>query len=126
VPDITPVVTATTRGAVAAWSRYEDGHYRVRVARLRGDAWRDEERLGGAGSVFPFFVADDSAAGAQLVFAEGAAGEWQLLELTATGQVESRSRFQAVSRGRPVVRRDAGGARLQWLGAGAARRERAP
>jgi hypothetical protein len=122
VPDITPVVAATARGAVVAWSRYEAGHYRVRVARLRAGSWRDEERLGGAGSVFPFFVVDDAAAGPHLVFPEGLAGEWELVELDGTGRVSSRSRFQGVPRLRPLVRRGAGGStRLQWLGDGVAR-----
>jgi hypothetical protein len=123
VPDITPVVAATAGGAVAAWSRYEDGHYRVRMARLRGGAWGDEQRLGGAGSVFPFFVVDDTAGGPQLVFPEVGSGEWELIELTSTGQVETRSRFPAETRARPLVRRGAGGgARLQWLGDGAGSR----
>ncbi|HVR29242.1 MAG TPA: hypothetical protein VMS86_06865 [Thermoanaerobaculia bacterium] len=117
VPDITPVVAATWRGAVAAWSRYEAGHYRVRVARFHDGAWRGEERLGGPGSVFPFFVADEAARGPSLVFPTGVEGWWELVELGGSGQVTARTRWAGRPREAPLARRGpAGGARLEWLG----------
>ena len=66
VPDITPVVAATADGAIAAWSRYDAGSYRGRVMRFdAATGWRDEERIGGPHSVFPFFAADDSRQGSR-------------------------------------------------------------
>ena len=116
VPDITPAVAAIGRGAVAAWSRYEAGHYRVRVARFRRGAWGNEERLGGPGSLFPLLVADAAAHGVRLVFPEGLGGSWALVELGATGQVTARTSWSGRQRETPLVRRSAGGgARLEGL-----------
>ena len=116
VPDITPVVAAAGRGAVAAWSRYEAGHYRVRVARFRAGAWSDEERVGPAGSAFPFFVVDAAGRAPSLVFPSASRTVWDLLELDAAGQVRRRSRWDAPSRERPLVRRGSAGAlALRWL-----------
>ncbi len=119
VPDITPVVAATARGAIAAWSRYDGGVYRGRVMRFRAeDGWRDEERIGGPGSVFPFFVADDSTSRPLLVLREGIEGRWDLIEIGGSGEVRSRTRWNGDSDRRPMIRRGAGGAaRLEWLGA---------
>jgi hypothetical protein len=128
VPDITPVVAATSRGAVAAWSRYDGGAYRGRVMRFDADSgWHDEERLGAAGSVFPFFVADEATGGPVLVFREGVEGRWELIELDGGGGVRSRARFTGDPERRPAVRRVAGGAvRLEWLGDAAVRRSNTP
>ena len=122
VPDITPAVAATARGAVAAWSRYDGGSYRGRVMRFDASAgWRDEERLGGAGSVFPFFAVDDSASGPLLVFREGVEGRWDLIELGGRGEVRSRTQWT----GDPSGGRWCGSApveRRAWSGSPAVRR----
>jgi hypothetical protein len=127
VPDITPVVAATARGAIAAWSRYDGGAYRGRVMRFEvGSGWRDEERLGAAGSVFPFFVTDDALGRPSLVFREGVQGGWDLFEIGAGGEVRSHTRWNGDARRRPVVRRTGAGAtRLEWLG-GVSERSGAP
>ena len=118
VPDITPVVAATADGAVVAWSRYDAGSYRGRVMRFDAAAgWRDEERIGGPHTVFPFFAADESGRGPVLVFREGIEGRWEAIELGARGEVRTRSRFDGSAKERPLVRRGAGGAaRLEWIG----------
>jgi hypothetical protein len=128
VPDITPAVAATAHGAVAAWSRYDDGSYRGRVMRFDAAAgWQDEERVGGAGSVFPFFAVDDSASGPLLVFREGVEGRWDLIEVGGGGEVRSRTRWTGDPRRRPVVQVGAGGAaRLEWIAGGPAERSSAP
>ncbi len=119
VPDITPVVAATPRGAIAAWSRYDGGAYRGRVMRFGAEGgWRDEERVGGPGSVFPFFVADDSTSRPLLVLREGVEGRWDLIEIGGGGEVRSRTRWNGDPDRRPVIRHGAGGAaRLEWIGA---------
>lgn len=38
-PDVTPTVVATDRGALAAWSFYQDEHYRLGIARLEDGTW---------------------------------------------------------------------------------------
>jgi hypothetical protein len=128
VPDITPVVAPTARGAVAAWSRYDGGAYRGRLMRFEADAgWRDEERLGGAGSVFPFFAVDDTKSGPLLVFREGVEGRWDLIELGGRGEVRSRTRWTGDPGRRPVVQVGAGGAaRLEWVARGSAERSSTP
>jgi hypothetical protein len=128
VPDITPAVAATARGAVAAWSRYDGGSYRGRVMRFDASAgWRDEERLGGTGSVFPFFAVDDWANGPLLVFREGVEGRWDLIELGGRGEVRSRTQWTGDPKRRPVVQVGAGGAaRLEWIAGGSAEWSSAP
>jgi hypothetical protein len=127
VPDITPAVVATARGAIAAWSRYDGGSYRGRVMRFDADSgWRDEERLGGAATVFPFFVTDDAAGRAALVFRQGGEGRWDLFEIGGGGEVRSHTRWNGDADARPVIRRSgAGSPRLQWLG-GASERSSGP
>jgi hypothetical protein len=127
VPDITPVVAATARGAIAAWSRYDGGVYRGRVMRFTtSSGWHDEERVGGAGSVFPFFVADEAASQPSLVFREGVQGRWDLFEIGGAGEVRSHTRWNGEAGSRPVIRRSAAGAgRLEWLG-GASERSSTP
>jgi hypothetical protein len=101
-----------------AWSRYDAGSYRGRVMRFDpSTGWRDEERIGGPHTVFPFFAADDSGRGPVLVFREGVQGRWEAIELGRRGEVRARSRFEGLTLQRPLVRRGAGGAaRLEWIG----------
>jgi hypothetical protein len=118
VPDITPALAATADGAVVAWSRYDAGAYRGRVMRFEpATGWRDEERVGGPHTVFPFFAAEVSNRGPVLVFREGIEGRWDAIELGARGEIRARARFDGSTKERPVVRRGAGGAaRLEWIG----------
>jgi hypothetical protein len=88
--------------------------------------WHDEERVGGAGSVFPFFVADEAASQPSLVFREGVQGRWDLFEIGGAGEVRSHTRWNGEAGSRPVIRRSAAGAgRLEWLG-GASERSSTP
>jgi hypothetical protein len=116
VPDITPVVTATAGGALCAWAQYDQGDYRVHTARLRGGAWSAEQRVGEAGSVFPFFVVEGEGRSPYLVYRDGADASWRLLALDRSGAATARSRFEGPASERPLVRRGAHGSMtLEWL-----------
>jgi len=116
VPDITPVVAATATGAVAAWSRYDGAHYRLRLSRFRKGAWMDERSLGGDGSVFPFFVGDEAGNKPVLVYATVSDGTWTLAKIGRRGQIVSSSQWAQQTRSRPLVGEDADhNPALVWL-----------
>jgi hypothetical protein len=115
VPDITPVVTAADGGAVCAWSQYDQGNYRVHVSRWRGASWSSEERVGGPGTVFPYFVAEEGRAPA-LIYRDASAGAWSLVELGSGPRRMVRSTLSGAGDRRPLVRRGASGSwTLEWL-----------
>lgn len=116
VPDITPVVTATARGAVAAWSRYDGEHYRLRLSRFRNGEWIRERSLGGDGSVFPFFVGDGLGNKTLLVYPTLGDGIWTVTEIGRRGQVIASSHWPQKTRRRPLVREDSEQRpTLEWL-----------
>jgi hypothetical protein len=53
LPDITPVVTSTSRGAVAAWSRYDGRDYRLVTSRFHQTGWERPRIVGEAGALYP-------------------------------------------------------------------------
>lgn len=117
IPDITPTLAPTARGAVLAWSRYDGNDYRLRVARFEDGEWREEAWLGGAGSVFPGFVFDsaDPNAGSSLLFRTVSDRTWSLVAFDAHGKVSSLSELVTAERSRPVVQLSPTGMEeLEW------------
>jgi hypothetical protein len=56
LPDITPVVTSSSRGAVAAWSRYDGRDYRLVTSRFRQARWEAPRVVGEPGALYPQLV----------------------------------------------------------------------
>jgi hypothetical protein len=56
LPDITPVVTSSSRGAVAAWSRYDGRDYRLVTSRFRQDGWEAPRVVAEPGALYPQFA----------------------------------------------------------------------
>ena len=51
--DVVPALVAVPGGALAAWSRFVEGQYRVVVARFGGGGWSEPTAVGEPGSLFP-------------------------------------------------------------------------
>ena len=121
VPDIKPTVIATGNGALAAWSVFDDYHYRLRVARLTGDTWSLEPVSGGKGSIDPqaLRVADRLLVLHRSVIPNG----WTLLELDRDGALLRRGFVdEATSYGPLVFPTASGDIELRWSGSTATTR----
>ncbi len=102
VPDITPVVAPLGDGALVAWSRYQDGEYRLVTSRLGADGWSRPEPAGPPGSLYPALTA--SGDGLLLAYRNARAGDWSVLELDATARPRARAVVRDAPSGeRPVV-----------------------
>ena len=106
VPDITPALVATDRGALLAWSRYDGSDYRLVASSFDGRGWSAVETVGPAGSMYPSFVAAPVAGGsvgAYLLYRTALPRGWQVVEVERTG---TRGRVAAVTAAgseRPLV-----------------------
>ena len=130
VPDITPALTATRGGALLAWSRFEDGEYRVVVSRFRNGAWTKPEPAGPAGSLFPSFEPAPEGR-TWMLYRNAVPGGWTVAELDGQGRPVRRAavEIQTAAADRPVVQAAGNGLALAWPGRGesrAARWERVP
>ena len=85
VPDITPALVATGRGALAAWNAYDGSTYRVRLAAFEDGGWRELEFASPAGAVDPSLTAGGE--GALLLYRTVAPVAWRLHELDGRGTV---------------------------------------
>lgn len=125
VPDITPAFLALPgrgRGLLAAWSRYQDGQYRVVLARFDGRRWSEPAPVGPPGSLFPSFEpplrsGSRSAAGSQpgtLLFRTARPRGWQVLELDATGRPLRSAQMPAATAVRPSLSACQEGVCFEW------------
>jgi hypothetical protein len=115
VPDITPALTATTGGALIAWSRFDGHGYQMRMARFEHGAWSDEHVAGPSGSLYPAFLGASDRP--RLLYLEAAARSWSVLDMDAEGKVLAKASLSSPSRSlsRPVVdSMPAGSVRLRW------------
>ena len=115
VPDIKPTVVATPDGALAAWSVFHDGHYRLRLGRLHGATWSLGPPSGGLGALYPeALVADD---GLLILHRSVVPDGWAVLELDRDGAPLREGFVGRATSARPVVvRTDDGGYLLRWPG----------
>ncbi len=117
VPDITPRLVALADGsAVAAWSGYIAGHYRLHSARFAAGEWSQPEIVGGKGTVAPSFEID--AGRTYLLYRQAVPRAWVVAELSAVGKLARRAVLTSAVAERPIVKR-LGEARveLRWPGA---------
>jgi hypothetical protein len=101
VPDITPAVIATRSGALAAWSVYDGEDYRLRLARLAGDAWSLEAVSGARGSLYPQAL----RAGDRILVVHGTVvpAGWSIVELDEEGGRLRLLRAGSASPERPIL-----------------------
>ena len=116
VPDITPALTATKDGALLAWSRFEQGEYRVVVSRFRNGSWSKPDAVAPAGSLFPGF--EPAPQGRTWLLYRTAAPGWTLAELDRQGRPTRRASLgsRTAASERPVAVTTANGPALAWPG----------
>ncbi len=102
VPDITPAVAPLGDGALVAWSRYQDGQYRLVTARLGADGWSRPEPAGPPASLYPALTPGGD--GLLLTYRDARAGAWTVLGLDPAARVTARAVVSGTPAGeRPVV-----------------------
>jgi hypothetical protein len=118
VPDITPALTATKDGALLAWSRFDQGEYRVVVSRFRSGVWTKPEFTGPAGSLLPGF--EPAPEGRVWLLYRTAAPGWTLAELDRQGRPVRRASIgsRKAASERPVAVATPDGPALAWPGRG--------
>ena len=101
VPDITPTVIATDRGALAAWSVFDDSDYRLRIGWLDGDDWTLTAPSGGKGSLYPQALSSDSRLMIlhRTVIPDG----WTLLEFETDGTLVRNGLVEMQTAQRPLL-----------------------
>jgi hypothetical protein len=113
VPNITPALTATTGGALIAWSRFDGHGYQMRMARFEHGAWTGEHAAGPSGSLYPSFLG--AADRPRLLYLEAGPRSWSVLDMDAAGKVLAKASVAAPSRlSRPVVDSLGNSVRLRW------------
>jgi len=99
VPDITPAVAPLGDGALVAWSRYQDGEYRLVTSRLGADGWSRPEPAGPPGSLYPFLTPGGS--GLLLTYRDARAGDWTVLDLDRSARIRARAVVTGTPAGEP-------------------------
>jgi len=119
VPDITPALVATGEGALAVWSRYDDGQYRLFRARFEGDGFAAPEALAEGGTMHPSFLRlGPDPEPVILLYLHAQPRSWGVMEMAGDGTPGARARVPiatAAERERPLVMRfDHGVLHLTW------------
>ncbi len=83
VPDITPAIVATGRGALAAWNAFDGSLYRVRLAAFEDGGWRDLGLADTGGAVSPSLTRHGG--GALLLYRTVVPPTWTLHQLDERG-----------------------------------------
>jgi lysophospholipase L1-like esterase len=91
VPDITPALAATGRGAVVAWSQLAGDGYRLLLARYQDGRWEEPAAVAPGGSLYPSFERSPGTGRLRLFYrdarpAPDGGGGWVVLELDAGGR----------------------------------------
>jgi hypothetical protein len=117
VPDIVPAVVAVAGGALASWSWFDGGDYRLKIARFDGTEWLDTGFRGEEGSLFPSFVERSGAA--TVLYTSVLPRAWIVLEIAADGSIERRAVAERGSETRPMIHGPArDGLTMRWIGGG--------
>ncbi len=121
VPDITPAVLASGRGALIAWNTFDGSDYRLEIARFESGEVSPAATVGGPGWIFPDLAPAANADGALVRCQQADPQSWVVLELDGEARVR-RVATAALSteRGRPLLRAGSErGVAVTWSGDGA-------
>ncbi len=112
VPDITPALAVSTKGALMAWSRYDGHSYRLHLARFADGRWLDERAAAPPGSLFPTF--QENGDGLYLLYRTSRPKGWSVQEIDGTGKALRETAVLSDPPERPVI---VGGSRLRlrWV-----------
>jgi hypothetical protein len=120
VPDITPAVLASGRGALIAWNSFDGSDYRLEIARFQGGEISPAETLGGPGWLYPDFAPASAGDGALVRCLQADPQSWVVLEVDADARLRRvASAAATVERGRPLLRAGSEhGVAVTWSGDG--------
>lgn len=114
MPDVMPVVVATPKGAIAAWSWLDGRDYRLRTAFFDGSSWRLDEPYAGRGGLEPHL---ERASGVFLLSFKTVEPEaWVACELDPWGRLLHRAAVPRASVARPTVEFAGNGVAFRWPG----------
>jgi hypothetical protein len=116
VPDITPALIASERGALVAWNQYDGSDYRVAVARFDGSGFAELGTLGGPGWTQPRLASrGDGTAGALLLCRQADPLRWVVTELDGAARPQRFASTAGPPLGAPLLRAGtADGVTLTW------------
>jgi acyl-CoA thioesterase-1 len=86
VPDVTPALAASGRGALIAWSQLAGDGYRLLVARFLNGSWSEPQVVAPGGSLYPSFEPSPDAGRFRLLYRTAQPRGWAALELDAAGR----------------------------------------
>lgn len=113
VPDIQPAVSAVPGGAVVAWSAFDGGHYRIRVARFDGSEWTEKTIESGRGAVQPTW--QRHAGGWALLYSSVEPAAWSVVDFDGRARVKRRAAIPHPRPDRPLLEwTSEGRPRLRW------------
>jgi hypothetical protein len=118
VPDITPAVLATGRGALIAWNTFDGSDYRLALARFERGEVSPAETLGGPGWLYPDLAPAGGNDGALVRCLQADPQSWVVLEVDAEARVRRVASAAVVAeRGRPLLRAGSErGVAVTWSG----------
>ena len=115
VPDITPALVATGRGALAAWNWFDGKTYRVRMAGFEDGGWRELGLADPAGGVSPGLTAHQD--GLLLLYRTAVPPTWTLIHLDERGAILRTAVVEKETTSRPGLAPEDGlAAVLEWPG----------
>lgn len=101
VPDVTPALISTGRGALLAWSRIDGEGYRLMTSAFSSGRWSAAEPAAETGSLFPSFHRTE--AGLFLLYRSAQPRGWSVGEIEESGRVGRRARQETAEAERPVL-----------------------
>jgi len=115
VPDITPHLLATRRGALLAWSRYDGNDYRVSMAHFDGSSWSEPRTVGPRGSLYPTLSEDGQQL--LLLYQKAVPRSWAVAELDSAGHFLRQAEVATMRSERPIIGKlSAREIALVWIG----------
>lgn len=117
IPDVTPALAATQRGANLVWARLENGEYRLLTREFDAGNWSSERAIGGPGSVFPSLVRIQE--GLFVLYRTARRKGWAVEELDNGLEAARRAEIAEASRSRPILKSHSRhGPLLEWKQSG--------